>query len=114
MLKKDNKPAKVSKVVEAPKDPEVLNLDNLFDDMINKAGFVNSVKAERAVRAAFNKAKPDTNEVVLAAKIRAKDSSISKDKLIVEIYLGLGGLIDLGKAKINRINEAKERKRKRK
>lgn len=111
MLKKDDKKAKVSKVFEAPK---VLDLDKLLDEAINKGGFVNSVKAERAVRAAFNKAKPDTNEVVLAARIRGKDSSISKDKLIIEIYLGLGGLINLAKAKKNRENEAIERKRKRK
>ena len=65
---------------------------------------VNSAKAERAQRAAAGKAKPDSAEAKLVGRLRGE---FSGDALIVEVYKGLGGLVDYARANENRKAEAK-------
>lgn len=89
---------------KATSNPEVVNLE----------GMVNSEKAERARKAVFGGAKAGSNELVLMSQIRANNPKISNNKLVLEIYKGLGGLVDVKKAEVNRKNEAKAKARKQK
>ena len=65
---------------------------------------VDLAKIERAKKAVYGGAKGDTAEVKLANQLRGKYEG---DVLVVEVYRGLGGLIDLTRAKKNRENEKK-------
>ena len=80
----------------------------------NLEGMVNAEKAERAKRAVFGGAKSGSNELVLVSQIRANNPKISNDELVLEVYQGLGGLVDVKKATVNRQNEAKAKARKQK
>lgn len=69
---------------------------------------VDADKLRRARLAVEGKAKPDTAEVHLAAKLRGKYGG---DALILEIYKGLKGLYNVTKAAKNRENEKKAAQR---
>ena len=77
---------------------------------VNLDTAVNSVKLERAKKAVYGGAKPDTAEIRLVQTL--KGQGLKDDKLVMEVYKGLGGLVDLAKAKKNRENEAKEKAKK--
>lgn len=80
------------------------------NDFASFSAMVNAVKAKRARMAAEGRAKPNSTEMVLASRLRSE--GLSGDALVVEIYKGLGGLMDEKKAAVNRRNEAKEKERK--
>jgi len=71
---------------------------------------VNIVKAERAYRAVFGGAKGGSNELVLVQKLSGDFRD--KAELCVEVYKGLGGLLNAQKAQVNRANEKKDKARK--
>lgn len=77
-----------------------------FED-IDSSAMVNEIKAKRAFDAVFGKAKPQTAETVLAGKLRGQ---FEEEELVLEVYKGLGGLVDESKAKVNRANEKKAAK----
>lgn len=77
---------------------------------VDSSAFVNIVKAERAYKAVFGGAKSASAEVVAAQKLAGEYSD--KEELVVEVYKALGGLLNAEKAKVNRANEAKDRKKK--
>ena len=82
----------------------------VFDFNKVSANMVNGVKAQRAYNAVIGKAKGGTVEVALVQRL-ASDFPDRED-LMVEVYKGLGGLLNAEKAKVNRANEEKDRKRK--
>lgn len=65
---------------------------------------VDAAKVERAKKAVYGGAKPDTAEIKLVQKLRGEYQG---DALVVEVYKGIGGLVDLARAKKNREAEAK-------
>lgn len=71
---------------------------------------VNSSKLERAKKAVDGGAKPGSAELTLKVLL-SKD--FQGDELVVEIYKGLGGLVNAAKAAKNRENEKKDAARKR-
>lgn len=75
-----------------------------FED-INSSAMVNEVKGKRAFSAVFGGAKAGSAELILAQRL-AKDFP-DKEELVVEVYKGLLGLLDVAKAKVNRVNEKK-------
>ncbi len=82
-----------------------------FED-IDSSAMVNGVKARRAFKAVFGGAKPQTNEITLASQLRTENPDLKGEELVMEVYKGLGGLVDVNKAKKNRENEKKEKERK--
>lgn len=80
-----------------------------FED-IDSSMFVNDVKALRAFKAVYGGAKPNSNELVLVQRLRS--DKLKGEELVKEVYVGLGGLVSVEKAKKNRANEAKAKKRK--
>ena len=74
------------------------------------ADMVNGVKAQRAYNAVHGKGKGGSAEVVLVQKLAGDFPD--KGELVREVYKGLGGLLNVQKAKKNRENEAKEKIRK--
>lgn len=87
--------------VESPK--KVVRFEDFnFDSLVNET------KAKRAFSAVFGGAKPQSNEVILAGKLRGQ--GFEGEELVVEIYKGLGGLVDSERAAINRVNEKKSAK----
>lgn len=80
-----------------------------FED-IDSSMFVNAVKALRAFKAVYGGAKPNSNELVLVQRLRS--DKLKGEELVKEVYVGLGGLVSVEKAKKNRANEAKAKKRK--
>ncbi len=93
---------------EKPKTAAEKKIVN-FED-IDSSAMVNIVKAERAFKAVFGGAKGGSAELVLVQKLAGEYPD--KEKLVTEVYKGLGGLLDVAKAKKNRANEAKDRARK--
>jgi len=77
-----------------------------FED-IDSSSMVNDVKAVRAFKAVFGGAKGGSNEITLVGKLRAENSDLKGEKLVIEVYKGLGGLVDLARAAKNRENEKK-------
>lgn len=63
---------------------------------------VDAAKLLRAKKAVAGTAKPDSSELKLAQRLRGQ---YKDDALIVEIYRGLGGLVDSARATKNRENE---------
>ncbi len=80
-----------------------------FED-IDSSAMVNEVKAVRAFKGVFGGAKPNSAEVIAAAKLRAE--GLEGEELVVAVYEKLGGLLDKARAKKNRENEKKEKSRK--
>lgn len=74
------------------------------------ADMVNGVKAKRAFDAVMGKGKGGTAEVILVQRLSADFPD--KGELVREVYKALGGLLNVQKAKVNRANEEKDRKRK--
>lgn len=72
---------------------------------IDSSAMVNDVKANRAFKAVFGGAKAQSAEVALATQLRSPD--LKGEELVVEVYKGLGGLLNVSKAKKNRENEKK-------
>lgn len=72
---------------------------------------VSSEKTERATKAVLGKGKPGSVEVTLAARLRGANPKMSQNELIIEVYKGMGGLVDLARAQKNRVNEVKDKKR---
>ena len=79
-----------------------------FED-IDSSEMVNGVKAMRAYKAVYGGAKGGSAEVLLAGQLRGK---FEGEELVIEVYKGLGGLMNKAKAKVNRENEAKDKKKK--
>lgn len=79
-----------------------------FEDMDSSA-MVNIVKAQRAFKAVYGGAKGGSAEITLAGKLRGEYEG---EELVMEVYKGLGGLMSVAKAKINRANEEKDKKKK--
>lgn len=90
-------PAPVSKPRESGVLPSAEEL-GLLD-------LVNEDKAKRAILAAHGREKPQTSEGVLAARYKA--AGLDGVGLIRAIYVGLAGLVDAGRAAVNRKNEKK-------
>ena len=82
-----------------------------FED-IDSSSLVNGVKAVRAFKAVFGGAKGGSAEITLVNRLRAENPELEGEELVIEIYKGLGGLVDLARAKKNRENEVKEKKAK--
>lgn len=80
----------------------------LFSD-IDSSAMVNGVKTLRAFKAVYGGAKGGSAEIVLVGKLRGEYEG---EELVIEVYKGLGGLMNVKKAKINRINEEKDKKKK--
>lgn len=76
---------------------------------IDSSAFVNEVKGKRAFAVVFGGAKAGSAEAALVGKLRGE---FAGEELVTEVYKGLGGLLDGSKAKVNRANEAKEKKNK--
>jgi hypothetical protein len=81
-----------------------------FED-IDTSALVNADKARRAFEGVFGGAKSESAELTLAQTIRAEKPELKGEELVHEVYKGLGGLVDVTKAKKNRENEARDRKR---
>lgn len=79
-----------------------------FED-VDTSALANEAKAKRAFKAVMGGAKGGSAEVALMFKCKAENPDISVDELVTEIYKGLGGLVDAGKAKLNREQDKKER-----
>ena len=79
-----------------------------FED-IDSSRMVNEVKAVRAFKGVFGGAKAGSAELVLATKLRGE---FEGEELVAEVYKSLGGLLDLAKAKKNRENEKKDKRKK--
>lgn len=80
-----------------------------FED-IDSSAMVNEVKAVRAFKAVFGGAKGGSAEITLVQKLAGEFPN--KEELVTEVYKGLGGLLNVAKAKVNRINETKTKKAK--
>lgn len=80
-----------------------------FED-IDSSAMVNIVKANRAFKGVYGGAKSGSAEIVLANKLRVE--GYEGEELVVEVYKGLLGLLDVKKAKINRENEKKDKLKK--
>ncbi len=79
-----------------------------FED-IDTSACVNGVKALRAYKAVYGGAKGGSAEITLAGKLRGEYEG---QELVIEVYKGLGGLLNVAKAKINRANEVKDKNKK--
>ena len=77
---------------------------------IDSSAFVNEVKGIRAFKAVFGGAKGGSAEVTLVQKLAGDFPD--KEALVTEVYKGIGGLLNVAKAKVNRANEAKEKAKK--
>lgn len=77
-----------------------------FED-IDTSLMVNVEKAKRAFKGVFGGAKGGSNEITLAGQLRAENPKLVGAKLVLEVYKGLGGLVDAKKAAVNRKSEAK-------
>ena len=80
-----------------------------FED-IDSSAMVNEVKAVRAFKAVFGGAKGGSAEITLVQKLAGEFPD--KEELVKEVYKGLGGLLEVVKAKVNRVNEAKTKAKK--
>jgi len=98
-VKAEKEAVKLAGTPEAKKIPK-------FED-IDSSSMVNGVKALRAYKAVFGGAKAQSAEITLASKLRGE--GLKGEELILEVYKGLGGLVDKARAKINRKNEEKAR-----
>ena len=76
---------------------------------VDLSAMVNGVKANRAFKAVYGGAKGGSAEIVLAGKLRGEYEG---QELVEEVYKGLGGLMNVSKAKINRENEKKDKAKK--
>lgn len=72
---------------------------------------VDAAKILRAENAVAGKGKPDSAELILLQ--RAKAEKVPAEEQVLYIYKGLGGLVSVEKAAVNRKNEAKLAKAKR-
>ncbi len=88
------------------KEPKVISK---FED-IDSSEMVNIVKANRAFKGVFGGAKSNSAEINLANKLRGE--GYEGEELVLEVYKGLGGLLNKAKAKVNRENEKKEKAKK--
>ena len=79
-----------------------------FED-VDSSAMVNGVKALRAFKAVYGGAKGGSAEIVLAGKLRGEYEG---QELVEEVYKGLGGLMNVSKAKLNRENENKDKAKK--
>lgn len=103
------KSEKVEKVEKAEKIVKKVSVR--FEDF-DVSEFVNIEKARRAYMAVFGGAKGGSSELTLAHRILARNPGIEKENLVKEVYVGLYGLLDKAKAKVNRENEKKAAKKK--
>ena len=76
---------------------------------IDISSMVNGVKAIRAFKAVYGGAKGGSAEVSLAGQLRGEYEG---QELVEEVYKGLGGLMNVSKAKINIENENKNKAKK--
>lgn len=88
------------------KENELLKFEDLDSSLM-----VNYNKSERAFKAMKGGAKPNSIELKLLTEGKAE--KLEEQKLFEYIYVGMGGLMDAKKAKVNRVNEAKAAKTKR-
>jgi hypothetical protein len=72
-----------------------------FEDL-ELAPCANEIKAHRAFSAVYGKAKADSAEQRLASELRIERPDLKGEDLVIEIYKGLGGLLNVQQAKINR------------
>lgn len=79
-----------------------------FEDF-DSSKMVNASKSLRAFNCMIGKGKPQSSEIFLYN--RGLVEGYKDQELFEYIYKGLGGMMDAKKAKINRENEAKAKKR---
>lgn len=92
-----------------PEEQKRIKVITSFED-IDSSAMVNIIKAQRAFKAVFGGAKAGSAENVLNVKLAGQFPD--KEELVLEIYKGLRGLLNVAKAKKNRENEEKDKLRK--